>query len=87
MDLIVFMGLDFCLTPAVNASGNNSSCPIWGTIVSTIPCCLRRMPTLGVFPPVCLMCGSRDFFLSGTSNFHRQLLRAAVGSRAGGSAG
>jgi monoterpene epsilon-lactone hydrolase len=30
------------------------------------------------FPPVLLMCGSRDFFLSGTSNFHRQLLRAGV---------
>jgi acetyl esterase/lipase len=30
------------------------------------------------FPPVLLMCGSRDFFLSGTSNFHRQLLRAQV---------
>jgi epsilon-lactone hydrolase len=29
-------------------------------------------------PPVLLMCGSRDFFLSGTSNFHRQLLRAGV---------
>lgn len=30
------------------------------------------------FPPVLLMCGSRDFFLSGTLNFHRQLLRAGV---------
>jgi epsilon-lactone hydrolase len=30
------------------------------------------------FPPVLLMCGSRDFFLSATSNFHRQLLRAGV---------
>jgi acetyl esterase/lipase len=30
------------------------------------------------FPPTLLMCGSRDFFLSGTSNFHRQLLRAGV---------
>jgi monoterpene epsilon-lactone hydrolase len=30
------------------------------------------------FPPVLLMCGTRDFFLSGTTNFHRQLLRAGV---------
>lgn len=30
------------------------------------------------FPPVLLMGGSRDMFLSGTSNFHRQLLRAGV---------
>ena len=30
------------------------------------------------FPPVLLMCGTRDFFLSGTTNFHRQLLRAHV---------
>ena len=33
------------------------------------------------FPPVLLMCGSRDFFLSGTLNFHRQLLRAGVDAR------
>jgi monoterpene epsilon-lactone hydrolase len=33
------------------------------------------------FPPVLLMCGSRDFFLSGTSNFHRQLLRAGVAAQ------
>jgi monoterpene epsilon-lactone hydrolase len=31
-----------------------------------------------VFPPVLLICGSRDFFLSGTLNFHRQLLRAGA---------
>ena len=30
------------------------------------------------FPPVLLMSGSRDFLLSGTLNFHRQLLRAGV---------
>jgi acetyl esterase/lipase len=30
------------------------------------------------FPPTLLMTGTRDFFLSGTSNFHRALLRAGV---------
>lgn len=30
------------------------------------------------FPPVLLICGSRDFFLSGTLNFHRQLLRSGA---------
>ncbi len=33
------------------------------------------------FPPVLLMCGTRDFFLSGTTNFHRQLLRAGVAAQ------
>jgi acetyl esterase/lipase len=30
------------------------------------------------FPPTLLMVGTRDFFLSATSNFHRDLLRAGV---------
>ncbi len=30
------------------------------------------------FPPTLCMTGTRDFFLSGTSNFHRALLRAGV---------
>jgi len=30
------------------------------------------------FPPVLLMTGTRDFFLSATANFHRALLRAGV---------
>ena len=32
------------------------------------------------FPPTLCMSGTRDFFLSGTSNFHRALLRAGVAS-------
>lgn len=33
------------------------------------------------FPPTLCMSGTRDFFLSGTCNFHRSLLRAGVDAR------
>jgi epsilon-lactone hydrolase len=33
------------------------------------------------FPPTLLMAGTRDFFLSGTANFERQLLRAGVSAQ------
>jgi acetyl esterase/lipase len=66
-------GLGPLVTPvAVQAHGylanNNLSDPVMSPAYADVK----------GFPPVLLMCGTRDFFLSGTTNFHRQLLRAGV---------
>jgi epsilon-lactone hydrolase len=66
-------GLGPLVTPiAVQANGylahNNLSDPVLSPAYADVK----------GFPPVLLMCGTRDFFLSGTTNFHRQLLKAKV---------
>jgi monoterpene epsilon-lactone hydrolase len=67
------LGFSANVTPAASqAAGYLTDHNLKDPVMSPIYANLRE------FPPTLCMSGTRDFFLSGTANFHRALLRAGV---------